>query len=123
MSDKRAVCCNCIDGRAQLPVINWIKDAYNMDHVDMITEPGVDGFMADQDNSIDEIKRKINISIDKNNASMIVVVGHHDCQANSVSEVDHHDHIHAGVDRLKKEFPHMDVQGLWINSEWAGEAL
>jgi len=44
---KRAICLNCIDGRVQLPVIEWIKQNYGVDHVDMITEPGMDGFLAD----------------------------------------------------------------------------
>ncbi|MEN6292607.1 MAG: carbonic anhydrase [Methanobacterium sp.] len=42
-----ATCLNCIDGRVQLPVINWIMKNYNVKYVDMITKAGMDGFLAD----------------------------------------------------------------------------
>jgi hypothetical protein len=34
---------NCIDGRTQEPVIDFMKQKYNIDGVDMLTFPGVDG--------------------------------------------------------------------------------
>ena len=46
MSDKRAVCLNCMDGRAQLPVIEWVKKNCDVEFVDMITEAGMDGFLT-----------------------------------------------------------------------------
>ena len=52
MTETRAVCLNCIDGRVQVPVIDWIKDKFKVDHVDMITEPGMDGLLADKDYSL-----------------------------------------------------------------------
>lgn len=123
MTQKRAACLNCIDGRVQLPVIQWIKDNYGMDHIDMITEPGIDGFLSDNANPIDEINRKVSISIEKNNASIIFIVGHHDCKGNPVSEADHRDHILLAADRLKKRFSEMTVIGLWVNSQWEVERL
>jgi len=123
MTETRAVCLNCIDGRVQLPVIHWIKQEFKVDHVDMITEPGMDGLLADNDRSIDEIVRKVGISIEKNNASTIFVVGHYDCKGNSVSESAHKEHIHLAVDRLKKEFTEIAVTGLWVNEQWTVEIL
>ncbi|MFC1570672.1 carbonic anhydrase [Candidatus Omnitrophota bacterium] len=123
MTQKRTVCLNCIDGRVQLPVIQWIKDSFDSDHVDMITEPGVDGFLSDGNNPIDDIARKVGISIEKNAASVIFIVGHHDCKGNPATESVHKDHILQAVDRLKKEFPEMDVVGLWVNSQWEVERL
>ena len=37
---------NCIDGRVQLPVINWMKATHHVDWVDVITEPGADEALA-----------------------------------------------------------------------------
>ena len=121
--DKRVVCLNCMDGRIQVPVINWIKDNYPVDYVDMVTEAGMDGVLADSNNSIDEISRKIQISIEKNHASMIFVVGHHDCKGNPVDDSVHKEHIRLAVDRIKEEFSQMDVVGLWMNEGWSGERL
>jgi carbonic anhydrase-like protein len=44
---------NCIDGRTQEPVID-LKQKYNIDGVDMVTFPGVDGVISNGENS-DEI--------------------------------------------------------------------
>ncbi len=36
-----------MDGRVQLPVINWILSNYEVKYADMITAPGMDGLLAD----------------------------------------------------------------------------
>lgn len=123
MGEKRAIGLNCMDGRVQIPVIEWAKANLQVDHVDIITEPGMDGFLFDRENSIEDIKRKINISIKKNNAEIIIVVGHHDCKGNPVDELLHKEHIRLAVERMMKEYPHSRIVGLWINSDWAGEAI
>lgn len=123
MTKKRVVCLNCIDGRVQLPVIHWIKNNYDADYVDMITELGIDGLLADNDPIVGDIIRKIRISVEKNNSELIFVAGHHDCRANPVSDSAHQDQIYLAVARLKKEFPKMDIIGLWVNKEWEGEVI
>ena len=92
-NNKFATCLNCIDGRAQLPVIKWIQENYDVEYVDMITEPGIDGLLADNNRSIDGVIEKIGISIEKNSASIIFVVGHHDCKGNPVDEATHKEQI------------------------------
>lgn len=119
--EKRAVCLNCIDGRTVIPVINWIKNNYAIDCVDLITEPGIDGFLADENNSIDAINQKIQISIDRNGATMIFIVAHHDCRGNPVQESVHKEHISSALNRLKNDFSQMAIVGLWINDQWAVE--
>lgn len=47
---------NCMDGRIQIPIINWLKEKYNLDFIDTITEPGVDKITAVKD---DEKTEKI----------------------------------------------------------------
>ena len=120
---KRAVCLNCIDGRVQLPVVEWIRNNYPVDYVDMITEPGMDSLLADSDSCIEGINNKLNISIDSNNASIIFVVGHHDCKGNLVSDAAHKGHIDLAVERVRKEFPAIEIIGLWVNDQWQTEEL
>ena len=121
MTEKRAICLNCIDGRVQIPAIDYIMDNYTLDYVDMITEPGIDGFIADNNNQIDAITKKIELSIEKNNASMIFIVGHYDCQGNPVSNPTHKEQIHIAVNRLKEIFSEIEILGLWINEQWTAE--
>jgi len=118
MENKRAVCLNCIDGRVQIPVLQWIKEHHAVDHVDLITEPGIDGLVADHDNPLIEIKRKVSLSIKANNASQLFVVGHHDCKANPVSDDIHRKQISVAVERLTSDFPDLDIMGLWVDSQW-----
>lgn len=37
---------SCIDGRVHLPTISWMRDVLSVDYVDLVTYPGVDGFLA-----------------------------------------------------------------------------
>ena len=45
-----------MDGRVQLPVLTWLKSNYPVDFVDVITEAGMDGVLAKQED-ITEILR------------------------------------------------------------------
>lgn len=123
MKTKRAVCLNCIDGRAQLPIINWIRKNYNVDYVDMITEPGMDGLLSDEANPLTEIKKKLMISIEKNFSSMIFAVGHYDCKGNPVSDSIHKAQVILAVERIKKEFPKKSIIGVWLNENWQCEVV
>ena len=71
----------------------------------------------------EELVRKIQISIDKNNAAPIFVVGHYDCKGNPVSDFEHKNQVLSSVERLKKEFTDIDIIGLWINDQWGIEQL
>jgi len=54
------VCLNCIDGRLQLPVIEWIQENYDIDYVDMVTEPGmIEKISKSKDAPLDDIVKKI----------------------------------------------------------------
>ena len=44
---KFATSVSCMDGRIQIPLINWIKENFSVDYVDTITEPGIDKLVAD----------------------------------------------------------------------------
>lgn len=123
MNKARAVCLNCIDGRVQIPVIHWIQEQCDVDYVDMITEPGMDGLLADIDCSIEEIIKKIQLSIELNNAQTIIVAGHDDCRGNFVSEAEHKQHVQQAVGRLKESFSDIPILGLWMNSEFQGEII
>lgn len=118
--DRRAACLNCIDGRVQLPVLQWIREQYPIDCVDLITAPGIDEVIATQTN-IDDIMRFISISVNLNKAAHIFLAGHYDCKGNPVDENTHRDCIGKAVNRLKKRWPELEITGVWINSQWQVE--
>ena len=47
---KFACAINCMDGRVQDAVKNYMKENYGVDYVDMITEPGPNKILADNSN-------------------------------------------------------------------------
>jgi hypothetical protein len=55
---KFVTCINCIDGRTQLPVIEFLRRKYDVDFVDLITIPGADGVLAGGERKIIELVKK-----------------------------------------------------------------
>jgi len=87
---KFATALNCMDGRVQKPVIEFLEKKYKVDFVDMITEPGIDKVLAEGNKKIlKEIKKKIEISVKKHGSKIVAVVGHADCAGNPVDKKDH----------------------------------
>ena len=120
---KFGTCLNCMDGRVQLPVIQWIQKEYGLDYIDMITEAGMDGLLARDDVDITNIIEKINISLDKHNSGMIFIVGHFDCAGNAVEKGIHKEHINAAVNKVRSLFSKCEVVGIWVSDEWEAERI
>ena len=118
--DTRATCLNCMDGRVQLPVLTWIKENYPVDFVDVITEAGMDGVLAHQED-ITEILRSIKVSINLNKSTRLFIVGHYDCRGNPAQEKIHHEQIKQAISRLKTHWPTHEIVGLWVNDHWKVE--
>ncbi len=117
MKSEFVTCLNCIDGRVQLPVINWITINYDVKYVDMITAPGIDSIIADTDN-INDILEKITISKNVHSTNRIFIVGHYDCLANPVEDETHNQQIINSVYRIKELYSTSNVIGLWVDSKF-----
>ncbi|MCH6571599.1 MAG: hypothetical protein IH780_03405 [Thaumarchaeota archaeon] len=124
VSGKFGTAINCIDGRTQAPVSDWIKENHSVDYVDTITEPGCDKVLLEVDyDKIDHIKSKLLISIKAHNSSLIVIAGHHDCAANPVSKEEHLTQIKKSINIIKSwNFP-VKVLGVWVNDQWKIEQV
>ena len=120
--ETRATCLNCMDGRVQLPVINWIKANYPVDFVDVITEAGMDAVLAQQAD-ISEVMRSIKVSVNLNKSTRLFVVGHYDCRGNPTDDKHHREEIIQAVNRLKPLWPAQQVIGLWVNGQWQVELV
>jgi len=115
---------NCIDGRTQLPITEWIKKNYDVDFVDMITEPGVDKMLSQGGaEEITAIKSKVLISINAHHSNVIVVAGHHDCAGNPVPKEEHLNQIRKGVQTIRSWNLPVRVIGVWINDKWNIELM
>lgn len=107
---------NCIDGRTQIPVIEWMKKNACVDYVDMITEPGMVRVLSqDNWNVLDRLAVSVNISIEAHHSKIVAVVGHYDCAANPVDIEQHYKDIIMATNVVKSwAFP-VTVIGLWVD--------
>lgn len=105
-----------MDGRAQLPVIRYLKRKYRAAFVDMITEPGIVRTVAAAGTSAvrRSVKKRLAISENKHGSGHVALVAHHDCAGNPVSDQRQKAQLKAGVARLKTEHPTLAVVGLWL---------
>ena len=116
---------NCMDGRVQLPVINWMKGKYALDFVDMITEPGPDKMLTQGSPAqVESIKSRVLISVNAHGSETIVMVGHHDCAGNPVSKEEHIRQVKECVKILQSwKLPVKNIMGVWINDNWTIEII
>lgn len=116
-----ATAINCIDGRTQEPVISYIKETFEVDFVDMITEAGPNKILSDGEDKelIDSIKRRAEISVYKHSSKIIAVVGHYDCAGNPVAEKDQKRHLFGAISRIEGwNLPIKSVVGLWLDKDF-----
>lgn len=119
MSFKFGTAINCIDGRTQEPVIDFIKQRHSVDGVDMITIPGVDGVISSSGNlgAIALIRNAVSISIEKHGSRIIAVVGHFDCAGNPGNREHHYAHIRNAVQQVSSWNFDAEIVGLYVNDK------
>jgi hypothetical protein len=115
-----ATAINCLDGRVQAPVIIYMKTKYDVDYVDMITEPGPNQILAENNDVvlIESIKNRVAISVEKHNSKIIAIAGHYDCASNPTSEENQKRQISGAKNNIRKWYPNLKIIGLWITKNW-----
>ena len=70
-----ATAINCMDGRVQVPVIDWLRRQYGADYVDMITEPGPERLLAEGKDLMASasIHRRLEISVNRHNSKLVAI--------------------------------------------------
>lgn len=111
---------NCMDGRTQVPVFEYLKGRFGVEYVDMITEPGPNRILAEQDNyrQVDSILQRIEISVRAHGSVGIAVVGHHDCKGNPADDQQQLEHIRAAIEYLGHRYGELPILGLWVDEHW-----
>jgi len=120
-----ATAINCIDGRVQQPVTEYLKWRLGVAYIDLITQPGPDVVLAQMIDyeAIRSIKKRVGVSIQQHGSQHIAVIGHHDCRGNPVDAGTHHSHIQSAIQSVRIWYRDVEVFGLWINESWEVEEL
>ena len=116
---------NCMDGRTQVPVIDWMKATFSADYVDMITEPGPDKILSDDSNSlVESIKNRLTISVNRHGSKVVGIVSLGDCAGNPVSKEEHLRMVRKAVDAVVGWSLNVTVLGLWLDApDWKVEKV
>jgi hypothetical protein len=116
---------NCMDGRVQLPVISYLRKHFGVEYVDCVTTAGPVRTLAEglREPVIQSILRRVRISMDKHASVGLAVAGHADCAANPESREGQVGQLGAAIAFLRKEFPGVEIIGLWVNAEWQVERI
>jgi hypothetical protein len=115
---------NCIDGRTQLPVNEWMTKEFGLDFVDTITEPGPDKMLAENDETtVPSIRKRVAISVEKHGSDIVVVVGHYDCAGNPVHKDEHIRQVHKAIDLIDGWNLPVKVIGVWVDENWKVETI
>lgn len=118
MKEKRFVTAvNCMDGRVQLPVIEWLKRKYRADYVDMVTEPGPIKILTEKRFSLEAtlIKSKLEISVKKHGSKLIAIVGHFDCAGDPVDKEVQLGQIKGAMETIVSWGLNAKLIGLWVD--------
>ena len=120
-----ATAINCIDGRTQLPVIDYVRNKYRVEYVDMITEPGPIRILAENKDkaALESIRQRVEISIWKHGSEHIIIVGHHDCAGNPVEKETQLKQILESIKTIQSWSFQVKIIGLWIDEKWTAREV
>lgn len=116
---------HCMDGRIQEPIINYIKANFDIEYIDIITEAGPNGVIANRtsEEAINSIHKRIIISTELHGSDHIFIAGHYDCAGNPVSKDVHLRHIDKSAEYIQSKYPEAVIVKLWVNDKWEVERL
>lgn len=119
-----ATAINCMDGRVQESVIDWMKSTYQVDYVDMITEAGPNKYLLEgSEDQVGSLKTKVDISYSKHGSKVIAIVGHHDCAGNPIDKEEKIAQIKQSIKKIQTWGFEMEVIGLYVNDQWKVEKV
>jgi carbonic anhydrase len=117
MAKTFAAAINCIDGRIQIPVIAHLRSSFGVDYVDMITEPGVNRLLAENESEavISSIRGKLEISVSRHGAKLVAIVGHSGCAGNPADREAQIAHLLAAKETVRAWDFGIRIVGLWVD--------
>jgi sugar phosphate isomerase/epimerase len=109
-----------MDGRVQDAVKDFIKEKYEVDYVDMVTEPGPNKILADNIDLvvIENIKKRVEISVNHHGSKIVAIVGHFGCAGNPAEREEQIEHLKRAKEIVELfDFP-TEIILLWVDGDW-----
>jgi len=136
-------CCavNCMDGRVQDVVKDYMRKYCDVDYVDMITEAGPNKVLADNPKSglakeiiidikeriltdnadksiIENIKKRVEISARHHGSKVVAVVGHFGCAGNPASKNEQIQHLKKAKETVESFGFDIRIILLWVEKDF-----
>jgi hypothetical protein len=116
---------NCLDGRTQLPVINFLMKRFDAQYVDMITDAGPLGILHDGPDSprAAAIFDQVGISMAAHDTRQLAIAGHFDCKGNPVPRETQLEQLTKVVAEFRERFSELEIIGLFVGDGGVIEEL
>lgn len=115
---------NCIDGRVQYPVLDYLKKNFEIDFFDSANEAGPLKILTERTDKcrLISLKEQIKTSLEVHGSKFIAVVGHHDCAGNPSEREVQEKQIDESLTYLSRAFGNEVLYlGLYVNEKWEVE--
>ena len=116
---------NCMDGRVQECVNEYVKQKADVAFVDAITLAGPVKVIHEGSHKgiMKNLKFRLNISINGHGSRYIAVVGHHDCAGVIEDDDTHKEFILSASNKVKEWYPNATIEALWVNKDFEVEVM
>ena len=116
---------NCMDGRIQLPVNEYLRRELSVGYVDTITEAGPVRILAEEQQSAlaGSILARVNISVNKHKSKAVAVVAHYDSAGNPVEKDVQLEQLESAIKFSDDKYPDVKISSLWVDSDWNVEQI
>ena len=115
---------NCIDGRIQYPVLDYLKTNYNLEFIDAINEAGPLRILTERTDKcrLFSLKEKLRISMEEHGSRFLALAGHHDCSGNPETQSTQEAQIDEALQYLQDTYGNkITYVGLYVNGRWEVE--
>jgi hypothetical protein len=120
--EKKTFACaiNCMDGRVQDPVKDYLQQKYGVTYVDMVTEAGPGKILAENKNLavVENIKKRVEISFRHHGAKILVIVAHHGCAGDPTSKEQQVQHLRGAKQAAESFGFGGQIILLWVDETW-----
>ena len=147
MNRNRFACAaTCMDGRIQAAVRKHLKTHYHVDWVDIVAQPGMNKFLAENNSRVSfawiiiyfftfffvvkllkkwqrqaitkNIKRMIEVSVLEHNANILAIVGHAECAGNNCDKEEQIKQLVQARKVIESFGFEVPIVLLWVRKDW-----
>ena len=118
---KFATVINCMDGRVQIPVNEYLRTKLNVDYIDTITEAGPILILSENKDKgiIENIFKRISVSTELHKSKNIFIVGHYDCTGNPKDKQAQLNQLKKSISLISKNInEELSISGLWVDENF-----